>query len=71
MKSNATLELGLAETKHLVDQQHGMVRRLKQLGADTKQAICLLIDLLELQQMREQRMARLRFQHRRSKQRSS
>jgi hypothetical protein len=60
-------ERELAETKVLVDEQYATVRRLKRIGANTKQAICLLIDLLELQQMREQRLAylRLRLENRR------
>jgi hypothetical protein len=71
MKSNAASELEraareLVETKRLADQQNGIVARLKRVGADTKQAICLLVDLLELQEMREHRLARLRIQRRRS-----
>jgi hypothetical protein len=52
---------GLAETKGLVDEQYAIVARLKRIGANTKQAICLLVDLLELQQMRELRLAYLRM----------
>jgi hypothetical protein len=52
---------GLAETKGLVDVQYAIVTRLKRIGANSKQAICLLMDLLELQQMREQRLAYLRM----------
>jgi len=37
-------ERELAETSVLVDEQVGIVRRLKRLGADTKAAILLLID---------------------------
>jgi hypothetical protein len=54
-------ERELAETSVLVDAQVGIVRRLKRLGADTKAAILLLIDLLELRETREQRLAQLRF----------
>ena len=54
-------ERELAETKALIDQQYAIVARLKRIGANTKQAICLLVDLLELQQMREQRLAYLRM----------
>ena len=59
-------ERELAEVKGLVDEQYGIVIRLKRIGADTKKAIRLLIDLLELQQIREQRLAHARNQHRRS-----
>jgi hypothetical protein len=38
-----------------------IVTRLKRIGANSKQAICLLIDLLELKEMREQRLAYLRM----------
>jgi hypothetical protein len=54
-------ERELAETSVLVDEQVGIVRRLKRLGADTKAAILLLMDLLELRETREQRLAQLRF----------
>jgi hypothetical protein len=54
-------ERELAETKALIDQQYAIVARLKRIGANTKRAICLLVDLLELQQMREQRLAYLRM----------
>jgi hypothetical protein len=54
-------ERELAETKALIDEQYAIVARLKRIGANTKQAICLLVDLLELQQMREQRLAYLRM----------
>jgi hypothetical protein len=67
----ATLELEqaereLAEIKGLIDEQFGIVTRLKRLGADTAEAIRVLIDLLERQQLREQRLARVRLQRRRS-----
>jgi hypothetical protein len=45
----------------LVKQQYQIVKRLKRLGADAKDAICLLIDLLELQQSRERRLSYLRM----------
>jgi len=54
-----------AEVKALIDEQFKIVTRLKRLDADTADAIRLLIDLLELQQLREQRLAELRFQRRR------
>jgi hypothetical protein len=54
-------ERELAEAKVLVDEQYAIVTRLKRIGANSKQAICLLMDLLELQQMREQRLAYLRM----------
>jgi hypothetical protein len=54
-------ERELAETKGLVDEQYAIVARLKRIGANSKQAICVLSDLLELQQMREQRLAYLRM----------
>ena len=41
-------ERELDETKILVRQQFGIVNRLKRLGADCKDAILLLINLLEL-----------------------
>ena len=43
-------ERELAEVKGLVDEQYGLVMRLTQIGADTREAVRLLIDLLELQQ---------------------
>jgi len=46
----AQAERELAEVKGLVDEQYGIVIRLKRLGADTHEAVRLLIDLLELQQ---------------------
>jgi hypothetical protein len=42
-------------------EQYAIVARLKRIGANTNQGICLLVDLLELQQMREQRLAYLRM----------
>ena len=54
-------ERELAETKALIDEQYAIAARLKRIGANSKQAMCLLIDLLELQQMREQRLAYLRM----------
>jgi hypothetical protein len=42
----------LEETRGLVEQQFRIVKRLKRLGTDTKDAICFLIDLLELQERR-------------------
>ena len=57
-------ERELAEVKGLVDEQYGLVMRLKWIGADTQEAVRLLIDLLELQQTREQRLAHARIRHR-------
>jgi hypothetical protein len=54
-------ERELAETKALVEEQYGVVNRLKRIGGDTKEAICLLIDLLELQEKREQHLAYVRL----------
>jgi hypothetical protein len=68
MTSQATAELAereFAEVKHLVDEQFGIVTRLKRLGADTHDSVRLLIDLLELQQIRERRLAQVRIQRRR------
>lgn len=42
-----------------------IVAGLKRFGADTAEALRLLFDLLELQQLREQRLARVRLQRRR------
>jgi hypothetical protein len=58
-------ERELAEVKGLVDEQYGLVIRLKWIGADTQEAIRLLIDLLELQKTREQRLAQARIHRRR------
>ena len=57
-------ERELAEVKGLVDKQYGLVVRLKGIGADTQEAVRLLIDLLELQQTREQGLAQARIHHR-------
>jgi hypothetical protein len=38
-----------------------MVKRLKWLGADTKGAILMLLNLLDLQQSREQRLSYMRL----------
>jgi hypothetical protein len=68
MTSQATAEQAereLAEIKSLIDEQFEIVTRLKRLGADTHDAMRLLIDLLELQQTREQRLAQVRLQRRR------
>jgi hypothetical protein len=68
MTSQATAEQAereLAEIKSLIDEQFEIVTRLKRLGADTHDAMRLLIDLLELQQIREQRLAQVRLQRRR------
>jgi len=54
-------ERELDETNGLVTQQYRIVKRLKQLGADTKDAILLLLNLLELQQSRQQRLSYLRM----------
>jgi hypothetical protein len=54
-------ERELALVKGLVDEQYGFVIRLKRIGADTQEAVRLLIDLLELQQTREQRLAQARI----------
>jgi hypothetical protein len=57
-------ERELAEVKHLIDEQYGIVIRLKRLDADAKDAIRLLVDLLELQEGREQRLAQARIHYR-------
>jgi hypothetical protein len=57
-------ERELAEVKGLVDEQYGLVMRQKQNGADIHEAVRLLIDLLELQQTHEQRLAQARIHHR-------
>ena len=54
-------ERELADTKSLVEQQYSTVQRLKRIGADTRQAIYSLIDLLELQETRQQGLAHLRM----------
>jgi hypothetical protein len=67
MKSTPSTELinqakrDVAEAETLVQAQFGIVKRLKRINADTQQAISLLIDLLELKQSREQRLATLQF----------
>ena len=60
-------ERELDETKVLVQQQFGIVNRLKRLGADRKDAILLLINLLELHEARERRLAQLRLKLRRER----
>jgi hypothetical protein len=60
-------ERELDETKVLVQQQFGIVNRLKRLGADCKDAILLLINLLELHEARERRLAQLRLKLRRQR----
>ena len=62
--SSEQAERELAEVKGLVDEQYGLVMRLKRIGADTQEAVRLLIDLLELQQTREQRLAQARIHYR-------
>ena len=57
-------ERELAKVKGLVDKQYGLVVRLKGIGADTQEAVRLLIDLLELQQTREQGLAQARIHQR-------
>jgi hypothetical protein len=54
-------ERELDKATGLVDQQYELVKRLQRLGVDTKEAIRLLIDLLELQQSREQQLSYLRM----------
>ena len=54
-------ERELEETRGLVEQQLKIVKRLKRLRADTKDAICFLIDLLELQERRGEHLAHLRM----------
>jgi hypothetical protein len=66
MKSRSRSELisaerELNETKALIDQQYGIVKRLKWLGADNREAIVLLLNLLDLQQSRERRLSYLRM----------
>jgi hypothetical protein len=57
-------ERELAEINSLIDEQFGIVARLKRLDADTAEAVRLLFDLLELQ-LREQRLAQVRLQRHR------
>lgn len=54
-------ERELDETKGLVEQQYRIVKRLKRLGADTKEAILLLLNLLDLEQSRQRRLSYLRM----------
>ena len=54
-------ERELDETKGLVKQQYRIVKRLKRLEADTKEAILLLLNLLDLQQSRERRLSYMRM----------
>lgn len=54
-------ERELDETNGLVTQQYRIVKRLKQLGADTKDAILLLLNLLDLQQSRQRRLSYMRM----------
>lgn len=54
-------ERELDETSGLVTQQYRIVKRLKRLGADTREAILLLLNLLDLQQSRERRLSHLRM----------
>lgn len=58
-------ERELAEINGLISEQFGIVTRLKRLGADTAEPVRLLVDLLELQQLREQRLAQVRLRRRR------
>jgi hypothetical protein len=58
-------ERELADVNRLVDEQFGIVTRLKRLDADIAEALHLLIDLLELQRLREQRLAQMRLLRRR------
>jgi hypothetical protein len=52
-------ERELNQTKALIDQQYGNIERLKRLGADSRQAIVSLLNLLDLQQSRERRLSYL------------
>ncbi len=54
-------ERELDEAKTLVEQQYAIVKRLKQLGADSREAILLLLNLLDLQQSRARRLSFLRM----------
>ena len=58
------VERELAEVKGRVDEQYGIVMRQKRIGADIHEAVHLLIDLLELQQTNEHRLAQARIHHR-------
>ena len=57
-------ERELAEVEGRVDEQYGLVMRQKRIGADIHEAVHLLIDLLELQQTQEHRLAQARIRHR-------
>jgi hypothetical protein len=52
-------ERELNQTKALIDQQYGNIERRKRLGADSRQAIVSLLNLLDLQQSRERRLSYL------------
>lgn len=54
-------ERELDEAKTLVERQYGIVKRLRHLGADSREAILLLLNLLDLQQSRAQRLSFLRM----------
>jgi hypothetical protein len=58
-------ERELVEINALIDEQFGIVVRLKRLEADTAEALRLLFDLLELQEQRQERLLQVRLQHRR------
>ena len=67
MRSQESIEQAereLAQVKGLVDEQYALVMRLKRIGADTHEGARLLIDLLELQQTREQRLAQAQIHDR-------
>jgi hypothetical protein len=57
-------ERELAEVKGRVDEQYALVMRQKRIGADIHEAVRLLIDLLELQETHEQRLAQARIRRR-------
>jgi hypothetical protein len=61
----AQAEGELAEINGLINEQFGIITKLKRLGADRSEAVRLLYDLLELQRMREQHLAQIRLQRRR------
>jgi hypothetical protein len=66
MTSQESLEQAereLAKVKGFVDEQYDLAVRLKRNGADTEDAVRLLIDLLELQQTCEQRLAQAQIHH--------
>jgi hypothetical protein len=58
-------ERELTEINALIDEQFGIVARLQRPDADTAEALRLLFDLLELRQLRQQRLSQVRLQHRR------